>query len=95
MSKYVDMYDANKPIVNENKAEDQEEKTIYKQYPDIGEELRKQREIDRQARLGAQQREVDEINAQLAALDEIEINELAKSEMKKKKTYMKLHVSLR
>lgn len=80
MSKYVDMYDANETVVIENKTENKEEKPAIKQYPDIGEELRKQREIDRQARLAAQQREVDEINAQLAAIDEIEISDLAKSE---------------
>ncbi|MEL7569375.1 MAG: DUF5317 domain-containing protein [Eubacteriaceae bacterium] len=80
MSKYVDMYDANEPVVIENKSEDKEEKPVIKQYPDIGEELRKQREIDKQARLAAQQREVDEINAQLAAIDEIEISDLAKSQ---------------
>lgn len=83
MSKYVDMYDANEPVVKENKTENKVEKAAFKQYPDIGEELRKQREIDRQAKLAAHQREVDEINAQLAALDEIEISDLAKSEDEK------------
>lgn len=83
MSKYVDVYDANEPVVKENKTQNNEEKTPIKQYPDIGEELRKQREIDKQARLAAHQREVDEINAQLAAMDEIEISDLAKSEDEK------------
>ncbi len=83
MSKYVDMYDATKPVIKVNREENKNEKTASKQFPDIGEELRKQRELDRLAKLAAQQREVDEINAQLAECDEIEISDLAKSENEK------------
>ena len=85
MSKYVDVYDANKPVIQEKK----DEKTANKQYLDIGEEIRKQREIDKQVRLAEQLREVEEINAQLEACDEIEIKDLAKSDNEEEDVYEK------
>jgi len=73
ISKYVDLLDANEPKVKKIENENKEQK-IIRHYPDIGEELRKQKEIERQNKLAAQSRQEAENES-----TEILLKELAKS----------------